>query len=161
MKNIFAYTEPIPVRGYPSYLSVNHIDTEADENIVITVRSSGNSGAPQEVRLTPQMCEALVYGLAAAIHSGESAHSAAPAPDIDSMVNRFLGWRLPQHFYPDCYVSFDREKASQSPHGWPSGTNLLTAEQARKMFEYVIASTPCQVEFHTEGTAHENTTSTR
>lgn len=85
---------------------------------------------------------------------------AAPATDIDGMVNRFLGWKLPQNFYPDCYVSFDREKASQSPHGWPTGTNLLTAEQARKMFEYVMASTPCQVEFHTESAAHEKTTST-
>lgn len=78
-----------------------------------------------------------------------AAAGAASVPDIDGMVNRFLGWKLPQHFYPDCYVSFDREKASQSPHGWPIGTNLLTAEQARKMFEYVMASTPCQVEFHT------------
>ena len=161
MKNIFAYTEPTPVRGYPSYLSVNHIDTEADENIVFTVRSSGNSGAAQEVRLTPQRCRALIDGLAMALYGGEAAHIAAPAPDIDGMVNRFLGWKLPQHFYPDCYVRFDREKASQSPHGWPTGTNLLTAKQARKMFEHVMASTPCQVEFHTEDAANENTTSTR
>ena len=54
----------------------------------------------------------------------------------DEMVSRFLGWKVPQHFYPDCYVSFDREKASQG--SWPTGTNLLTAEQARKMLEHVV-----------------------
>lgn len=149
MAKIFAYKEPASVRDYPSCLSVNHIDTEADENIVFTVSNIGNSGSAQEVRLTPQRCRALIDGLAMALYGGEAAHIVAPAPDIDGMVNRFLGWKLPQNFYPDCYVSFDREKASQSPHGWPIGTNLLTAEQARKMFEYVMASTPCQVEFHT------------
>lgn len=56
----------------------------------------------------------------------------------DDMVSRFLGWKLPQHFYPDCHISFDREKASQLPHSWPVGTNLLTAEQARRMLEHVI-----------------------
>lgn len=53
----------------------------------------------------------------------------------DEMVSRFLGWKLPQHFYPDCYITFDREKASNG--SWPIGTNLLTAEQARKMLEHV------------------------
>ncbi len=69
MKNIFAYTEATPVDGYPSYLSVNRIDTDSDRNIVLTVRSSGNSGAPQEVRLTPQMCEALIDAMAVVMGS--------------------------------------------------------------------------------------------
>lgn len=56
----------------------------------------------------------------------------------DAMVSRFLGWKLPQHFYPDCHISFDRENASQSPHSWPTGTNLLTATQARAMLEHVL-----------------------
>lgn len=63
MENIFTYTEPTPINGYPSYLSINHIATENDRNIVFTVRSSGNNGSPQEVRLTPQMCESLVDDL--------------------------------------------------------------------------------------------------
>ncbi len=46
---------------------------------------------------------------------------------IDKMVDRFLCWKLPEDFAPDCYVSFDREKAKQGPHSWPVGTNLLTA----------------------------------
>jgi hypothetical protein len=56
---------------------------------------------------------------------------------MDVAVNRFLGWKLPQTFGPDCYVSFDREKA-QANHSWPVGTNLLTADEARAMLEYVL-----------------------
>ena len=55
----------------------------------------------------------------------------------DEMVSRFLCWKLPQDFHPDCYVSFDREKASQG--SWPTGTNLLHAGQAREMLEHVAA----------------------
>jgi hypothetical protein len=57
---------------------------------------------------------------------------------IDKMVDRFLSWRLPEDFGPDCYVSFDREKAKQG--SWPIGTNLLTADQAHQMFEYVTGT---------------------
>lgn len=55
---------------------------------------------------------------------------------IDKMVDRFLGWKLPKDFGPDCYISFDREQAES--HGWPIGTNLLTADQAREMFEHAL-----------------------
>lgn len=57
---------------------------------------------------------------------------------IDAMVNAFLGWSLPKDFAPDCYISFDREKATATPNCWPVGTNLLTADQARQMFEHVV-----------------------
>jgi len=57
---------------------------------------------------------------------------------IDKMVDRFLGWKLPEDFGPDCYITFDREKAKQNPHCWPVGTNLLTADQARAMFEHAL-----------------------
>ena len=58
---------------------------------------------------------------------------------IDDMVSRFLGWKLPQDFYPDCFVTFDREKAS-AQGSWPVGTNLLHAGQARAMLEHVLAA---------------------
>ena len=57
---------------------------------------------------------------------------------IDAMVNAFLGWQLPKDFAPDCYINFDREKATVTPHRWPVGTNLFTADQARQMFEHVV-----------------------
>lgn len=60
---------------------------------------------------------------------------------ISTLVNRFLGWKLPDTFGPDCYVSFDREKAKAN-NGWPIGTNLLTATEARSMFEHALADDP-------------------
>ena len=58
----------------------------------------------------------------------------------DAMVGRFLGWKLPQDFGPDCYVSFDRDTPEKN--GWPSGTNLLHAGQAKEMLEYVVGGAP-------------------
>jgi hypothetical protein len=55
--------------------------------------------------------------------------------DVDAMVNRFLGWKLPEDFYPDAGISF---KAPQSPFGWPTGTNLFHAGQAKAMFEHAL-----------------------
>lgn len=60
---------------------------------------------------------------------------------ISEAVNKFLAWKLPQNFYPDSFISFDREKHDTwggYPNSWPTGTNLLTAEQARAMFEYCL-----------------------
>ena len=61
---------------------------------------------------------------------------------IEQMVDRFLGWRLPQDFAPDCGIAFDGRKDDQWNSGktWPIGTNLLTATQAREMFEYCCAN---------------------
>lgn len=59
---------------------------------------------------------------------------------INSMVNRFLGWRLPVDFHPDCGITFKAEYNEGSPHQgryMPTGTNLFTATQAKEMFEYV------------------------
>lgn len=53
------------------------------------------------------------------------------------MVDRFLGWKLPKDFRPDCYVSFDHETAERRS-SWPIGTNLLHAEQAEAMFKHCI-----------------------
>lgn len=61
----------------------------------------------------------------------------SPAPERDVLiagaVNRFLGWQLPDDFYPDCGISFDRTRTYH-----PIGTNLFTASQAKQMFEYVL-----------------------
>jgi hypothetical protein len=56
--------------------------------------------------------------------------------DIKKMVDRFLGWKLPKDFYPDAGISF---KQPSNPEWWPIGTNLLTADQAKAMFEYCLA----------------------
>jgi hypothetical protein len=57
------------------------------------------------------------------------------APPVNKMVDRFLGWKLPEDFFPDAGVSF---KAPQHHGGWPTGTNLFHAGQAKEMFEYAV-----------------------
>ena len=61
---------------------------------------------------------------------------------IKYMVNRFLGWRLPENFNPDGGISFKRIGNEHHPE-WsyknePVGTNLLDAVQAEEMVRYII-----------------------
>ena len=65
--------------------------------------------------------------------------------DIDKMVSRFLCWKLPKDFHPDGGIVFipTKGRGHDSPY-WPVGTNLLTAEQARKMFEHATADEPAE-----------------
>lgn len=66
-------------------------------------------------------------------------------PNIQECVNRFLGWRLPKDFAPDCGIEFD-ENRYQNHKCEPIGTNLFTADQAKAMFEYVFNATPTNTE---------------
>jgi hypothetical protein len=56
-------------------------------------------------------------------------------PKIDAMVDAFLAWPLPESVRSDLC-------ATMTPKEYPhprSGTNLLTAVEAKQMFEYVLA----------------------
>ena len=67
-------------------------------------------------------------------------------PMIDKMVDRFLGWKLPEDFHPDAGISFSpyfnveyNAKRGKPPQRHdPIGTNLFTADQARTMFEHCL-----------------------
>lgn len=76
-----------------------------------------------------------LYSALKKAHESLGISYSAPAVDVTQMVNRFLGWKLPLDFAPDCGISIDEQIAGQN--GWPSGTNLFNAEQAKEMFEYV------------------------
>lgn len=61
---------------------------------------------------------------------------------IKRMVDRFLAWKLPADFAPDAGISFKAEFNEHTDHPMkhqPSGTNLLTADQARKMVEFLLS----------------------
>jgi hypothetical protein len=60
--------------------------------------------------------------------------------DIGKMVARFLMWKLPRRFAPDHGISFRPSEHDDydKPGWWPVGTNLLTAEQAREMIQYML-----------------------
>ncbi|HET7150912.1 MAG TPA: hypothetical protein VFI60_05840 [Candidatus Acidoferrum sp.] len=65
---------------------------------------------------------------------------------IKYMVDRFLGWRLPENFNPDGGISFKRtfnEGFSFGPmKNEPSGTNLFDATQAEAMIRYLVDGLP-------------------
>lgn len=65
---------------------------------------------------------------------------------IKHMVNRFLGWRLPEHFSPDCGISFKKTFNDHMPFGpqkyEPVGTNLFDVQQAEAMVRYMIEGMP-------------------
>ena len=55
---------------------------------------------------------------------------------IDELVNRFLSWPLPDSVCSDlCVTDIEWSKKYSYPR---SGTNLLTAAEARQMFEYLF-----------------------
>jgi hypothetical protein len=63
---------------------------------------------------------------------------------IKHMANRFLSWKLPEHFHPDAGVSFTPYHPHQTPGSplWPVGTNLLNADQAERMVRHMIEGMP-------------------
>ncbi len=77
---------------------------------------------------------------ALAAHSAQAQPPAARVPDIDTMVNRFLSWRLPQDFAPDAGISFKPMPDEYMPHCWPTGTNLFHAGQVKEMILHMLAA---------------------
>ena len=60
---------------------------------------------------------------------------------IKYMVDRFLSWKLPDNFDPDCGISFKRTFNEHTAHPMkhsPIGTNLLNANQAEAMVRYML-----------------------
>ena len=65
---------------------------------------------------------------------------------IKHMVDRFLQWKLPADFHPDCGIEFDADKyVKMNPLNQrmePVGTNLFTATQAKQMVEFMLQGLP-------------------
>ena len=69
---------------------------------------------------------------------------------IKHMVDRFLGWKLPENFHPDGGISFKPEFNVEynAQHGLPpqrhepSGTNIFDATQAEEMVRYMLEELP-------------------
>ena len=60
---------------------------------------------------------------------------------IKHMVNRFLGWKLPENFSPDAGISFKAAFNEHTAHPMkhePTGTNLFDATQADAMVRYMV-----------------------
>jgi hypothetical protein len=68
-------------------------------------------------------------------------------PDqIKHMVDRFLCWKLPENFRPDCGIEFDADAAKKLDprnHRYePVGTNLFDAQQATAMVSHMLEGLP-------------------
>lgn len=65
---------------------------------------------------------------------------------VEHMVHRFLGWRLPEHFSPDAGISFKPTSNDHMPFGPqkhnPIGTNLFDRQQAEAMVRYMVEGLP-------------------
>lgn len=60
---------------------------------------------------------------------------------MKKMVDRFLGWKLPESFNPDGGIVFTRvtnEGTAWAHKNEPVGTNVFTAVEARAMVEYML-----------------------
>lgn len=60
---------------------------------------------------------------------------------VKHMVNRFLGWKMPDNFSPDGGISFEKVGNAGTVNEYrhqPSGTNLLDATQATAMVEHMF-----------------------
>jgi hypothetical protein len=67
--------------------------------------------------------------------------------ELSRLVDRFLVWPLPKSVNPDpC--------ASMPDHPDRIGTNLLTADEARQMLEYVLAAPPTAPDREKEQASH-------
>jgi hypothetical protein len=72
------------------------------------------------------------------------------AEQIKHMVDRFLGWRLPENFRPDNGISFKPTHSEEymASRGKPPmrhdpvGTNLFDAVQAEAMVRYMLEGLP-------------------
>lgn len=64
---------------------------------------------------------------------------------IKQMVDRFLAWKLPADFSPDCGISFTPYCSGSPAYPRmcePVGTNLFTATQAEAMVRHMLARAP-------------------
>jgi hypothetical protein len=65
--------------------------------------------------------------------------------DREHMINRFLGWNLPENFRPDGGISFARYGNEGTDNQFtrrPVGTNLLDATQAEAMVRHMLDGLP-------------------
>jgi hypothetical protein len=65
---------------------------------------------------------------------------------IKAMVDRFLQWKLPENFAPDAGITFKAEfnvdfnaaRGLPPDRHQPTGTNLLSAQQAEVMIRHML-----------------------
>ena len=92
--------------------------------------------------MSDSKCKKIAADLADADERAKRARLAFDDAAIKHMVDRFLRWRLPEDFNPDCGIHFDAEaarKINPRSHRYePIGTNLFDATQTEAMVRYMV-----------------------
>lgn len=88
----------------------------------------------------------LARDVARAVERAKEWETEMTEAQIKHMVDRFLGWKLPDSFNPDGGISFKKTHGEQGPFGAqkyePIGTNLFDAGQADEMVRYMVEDLP-------------------
>lgn len=122
-ENLFAYTEK-PTEGVP-YVGYASLNRETDGRVTLSVRSPGDASQATSgtITLPPEVASALAMALTL---GGVEMVEGGLDPEV--LVQRFLTWPVPADVYPD------------GTPGQPgrTGTNLLSAPQAKAMLQHVL-----------------------
>jgi hypothetical protein len=141
--NIFAWTAP--GADYPEFVSIN----ERDGKVIVAVRGPKRLKNPRPQYATDpdafDRCGETVEMTLPAEQIAPLAKAMAREELVNHMVNRFLGWKLPENFSPDAGISFKAAFNEHTAHPMkhePSGTNLFDAGQAEAMVRYMLEGMP-------------------
>lgn len=114
--------------------NTNELDELLAKNILVDLKSVTEKDGHYEATVCVTCLKADVEAYTAA------AIQAFGDKLIPKMVDEFLRWKLPEDFSPDAGISFTKPIQGHDTPWWPSGTNLLNATQATKMFTDIITA---------------------
>lgn len=134
-----AYTGPSPPTGYVGFINI----MKTDDGVRFSVRSEGEVPNSAQYEIPQDHAVKLLEG--ALLNLTGRPAGLSPA-QIKHMVDRFLGWKLPENFQPDAGISFKPTFNDDQPFGPmrhnPSGTNLFDATQAAEMVRFMTEGLP-------------------
>ena len=118
-----------------------------EELCTIVDASIPNKAQNQAVRVqVNRACDQLMNRIAEGWLSNKIvANGETDDNQVKHMVDRFLGWKLPENFNPDGGVSFQKtanENTSHERKNEPTGTNLFDSTQAEVMVRYMLEGLP-------------------
>jgi hypothetical protein len=98
------------------------------------------NATPEELQTIAKHDWDMIREVAATCLAHQHGSVTASEQHVKRMVDRFLRWRLPENFRPDCGITFDKSKIH--PSSWPTGTNLIGASEATDMVRHMLELPP-------------------
>lgn len=110
---------------------------------VAQLRKAANETREENHNGWPVLCDIAADYLAAL--PSPSGAKAVAKEQIEHMVQRFLGWKLPESFNPDAGISFEPVVNAGTKFEFkhePVGTNLFDYQEATAMVRYMVEGMP-------------------